>query len=89
MRPAEAAVLYQVVDLGTVAGAFRSEARGITQQGAVWGENFHTDFPYFLWFNNTNHGVAKPAEVPTMALYGMNEARQFAGLGPRRRIRNQ
>ena len=76
---AEATVLYQVVDLGTVNGAFRSEARGITQQGDVWGENFNTDYPYFLWFNNTNHGVAKPSEVPTMALYGMNEARQFAG----------
>ncbi len=77
--PAEAAVLYQVVDLGTVNGAFRSEARGITQQGDVWGENFNTDYPYFLWFNNTNYGVAKPTEVPTMALYGMNENKQFAG----------
>ena len=72
-------VLYSVQDLGTVNGATRSEARGITQQGEVWGENFNTDFPYFLWFNNTNHGVPKPTEVGTMALYGMNEGRQCAG----------
>ena len=79
MQPAQAAVLYQVIDLGTVGGATRSEARGINQQGDIWGENFHTDFPYFLWFNNTNHAVAKPSEVGTMSLYGMNKNRQFAG----------
>ena len=76
---AQAAVLYEVIDLGTVAGAFRSEARGINQQGEVWGENFNSDFPYFVWKNNTNYGVAKPAEVATMALYGRNDAGQFAG----------
>lgn len=79
IQSARGTVLYQVVDLGTVNGAFRSEARGINQNGEVWGENFNSDFPYFLWFDNTNHGIAKPAEVPTMALYGMNEERQFAG----------
>ena len=72
-------VLYSVQDLGTVNGATRSEARGITQQGEVWGENFNTAYPYFLWYDKTNHGVPKPTEVGTMALYGMNEGREFAG----------
>ena len=79
MPPAKGMVLYQVTDLGTVNGSTRSEARGINQYGEIWGENFNTDYPYFLWKNGTNHGIAKPTEVSAMSLYGMNDVGQFAG----------
>ena len=32
LEPAHGSVLYEVVDLGTVGGAFRSEARGVSHQ---------------------------------------------------------
>ena len=32
LQPAQGAVLYEVVDLGTVGGAFRSEVRGVRHQ---------------------------------------------------------
>ena len=75
----QAAVLYSVQDLGTFNGSTRSEARGLNQAAEVWGENFNTDFPYFVWQNGTNRGIAKPAEVSTLSLYGRNDLGQFAG----------
>lgn len=75
----EATVLYQVIDLGTANGSTRSEARGINRQGEVWGENFNVEYPYFIWRNGTNSGVAKPTEVSAMSLYGMNDIGQFVG----------
>lgn len=82
IQPVPGEVLYQVIDLGTYNGAFRSEARGITQDGQVWGENWHTEYPYFLWRNESNKvAISRPGQVGngTMALYGMNDAGQFAG----------
>jgi uncharacterized repeat protein (TIGR01451 family) len=79
IEPAPGAVLYQAIDLGTMNGAFRSEARNISESGLVWCINNHTDVPAFTWSNGITTAIARPPEVATLGLYQMNDAGKFAG----------